>query len=88
MNIVLKPNQEAFIRAKVESGQYQTVDEAIEAALHLLEEQDKSEEQWIIETREQIDEGVASLERGEGIDGETFVSQLLEKLKQTKEAQK
>jgi hypothetical protein len=32
------------------------------------------DEQWIIETRELLNERVVSLERGEGIDGETFIN--------------
>lgn len=87
MNITLKPDQEAFIHAKLQSGQYQTVDDVIQAALHLLDERDKAYEQWVIETRAKVDEGIASLERGEGIDGETFVNQLVVKLKQAREAQ-
>lgn len=87
MHITLKPEQEAFIHAKLQSGQYQSADDVIQAALHLLDEQDKADEEWVIETRAKVDEGIASLERGEGIDGETFVNQLLEKLKQAKKAQ-
>lgn len=87
MNIILKPDQEALIRAKLQSGRYQTIDDVIQAALHLLDERDKAYEQWVIETRAKVDEGIVSLERGEGIDGETFVNQLLEKLEQAKEAQ-
>lgn len=74
----------SLIHAKLQSGRYQTVDDGIQAALHLLAEQDKAYEQWVIETRAKVDEGIASLERGEGIDGETFVNQLLDKLKQEK----
>lgn len=88
MNITLKPEQEALIHSKLQSGYYQTVDDVIQAALELLDEQDKADEQWVIETRAKVDEGIASLERGEGIDGETFVNQLLLKLKLAKEAQK
>lgn len=88
MNITLKPEQEALIHSKLQSGQYQTVDDVIQAALDLLDEQDKAYEQWVIETRAKVDEGIASLERGEGIDGETFVNQLLSKLKLAKEARK
>lgn len=77
-----------MILAKLQSGQYQTVDEVIQAALNLLEEQDKAYEEWVIETRTKVDEGIVSLERGEGIDGETFVNQLMAELKQIKEAQK
>lgn len=88
MNITLKPEQEALIHSKLQSGQYQTVDDVIQAALDLLDEQDKAYEEWVIETRAKVDEGIASLERGEGIDGETFVNQLLSKLKLAKEARK
>ena len=87
MNITLKPEQEALIYSKLQSGRYQSVDDLIQAALNLLDEQDKAYEQWVIETRTKVDEGITSLERGEGIDGETFVNQLLAKLKQAKEAQ-
>lgn len=86
MNINLKPDQEALIQAKLQSGQYQTVDDVIQAALNLLEEQDKAYKEWVIETRTKVDEGIASLERGERIDGETFVNQLMAELKQAKEA--
>ena len=77
MNLTLKPVQEALIHAKLQSSQYQTVDDVIQAALDLLDEQDKAYEEWVIETRAKVDEGIAPLERGEGIDGETFVNQLL-----------
>ena len=36
MNITLRPEQEALIHAKLQSGQYQTVDDVIQAALDLL----------------------------------------------------
>lgn len=88
MNITLNPDQEAFIRSKLQGGHYQTVNDVIQAALDLLDKQDKAYEDWIIETRAKVDEGIASLERGEGIDGETFVNQLLSKLKLAKHAQK
>lgn len=88
MNITLKPDQEAFIHAKLQSGRYQTVDDVIQAALHLLDEREKAYEQWIIETREKVDEALASSERGEIIDGEEFVDQILERFCKAREAQK
>lgn len=57
----------------------------ITEAFRLLEEPDQHYQEWLDETRVKIDEGIASLERGEGIDGETFVSQLLAEFKQAKE---
>ncbi|MBD6619763.1 hypothetical protein FNW02_29110 [Komarekiella sp. 'clone 1'] len=46
-------------------------------ASSLLEQENLSYQVWLDETRTLVDEGIASLERGEGIDGETFVNQLL-----------
>lgn len=81
MKITLKPDQEAFIHAKLQSDRYQTVDDVIQAALQLLNERDKAYEQWVIETRAKVDKGIASLERGEGIDGEIFVNQAVGEVK-------
>jgi antitoxin ParD1/3/4 len=86
MSITLSPDQEQIIQVLLATGRFNSVDEVIQAALRLLEEETRSEQGWLEETRIKIDEGIASLERGEGIDGETFVSQLLTQLKQAKEA--
>lgn len=87
MNITLKPEQEKTVQTLLASGKFKNVDEVIQAALHLLEEDDREYQQWMIETRAKVEEGIASLERGEGIDGKTFVNQMLAKLKQAREAQ-
>lgn len=65
MNITLKPEQEQFIQSQIERGIFANPEQAIEAALRLLEEQSKSYEQWVEATREKIDVGLAQLERGE-----------------------
>jgi antitoxin ParD1/3/4 len=39
---------------------------------------------WVATTREQVREGIESLDRGEGVDGETVVNELLAKLQQAK----
>ncbi|NES69534.1 MAG: hypothetical protein F6K24_32085 [Okeania sp. SIO2D1] len=41
MDIILKPEQEKLILAKVNSGRYTTVDEVIAEALQLLDKRDK-----------------------------------------------
>jgi antitoxin ParD1/3/4 len=84
MSIRLTPEQERAIQALLKTSQFKTPEEVIQAALHLLEEQHRSYQQWLDETRTKIDEGVLSLERGEGIDGETFVNELLGKLREVK----
>ena len=47
MDIILKPEQEKLIQAKVKSGQYTTVDEVITEALKLLDEIDKHYQNWV-----------------------------------------
>ncbi|MDZ8104881.1 MAG: type II toxin-antitoxin system ParD family antitoxin [Nostoc sp. DedQUE12a] len=86
MSITFSPEQEQIIQVLLATGKFNSVDEVIQTALRLLAEEILSHEAWLEETRTKIDEGIASLERGEGIDGETFVNQLLIQLKQAKEA--
>ncbi|MGK7920920.1 MAG: type II toxin-antitoxin system ParD family antitoxin [Trichodesmium sp.] len=80
MNIRLTPEQEKFIEVQVNSGKFATFEEAIDKALKLLEYQ-----QWIEETREKIDAGVAELERGEGLDGEVVMMDILNRFKAARE---
>ncbi|WP_414574551.1 type II toxin-antitoxin system ParD family antitoxin [Anabaena sp. CCY 9402-a] len=88
MSITLSPEQEQIIQILLATGRFHSVDEVIKSALRLLEEETISNQGWLEETRTKIDEGIASLERGEGIDGETFVNQLLTQLQQAKKAEK
>ena len=67
MDIILKPEQEKLIQAKVKSGQYTTVDEVITEALKLLDERDKHYQNWVEDTRRKVVFGLAQLDRGEGI---------------------
>ncbi|MEH2385824.1 MAG: type II toxin-antitoxin system ParD family antitoxin [Nostoc sp.] len=68
------------------TGRFNSIDQVIQTALCLLAEETLSDQEWLEETRTKIDQGITSLERGERIDGETFVNQLLTQLKQAKEA--
>ncbi len=87
MNINLKPEQEQFIQAKLETGKYATAYEVIVEALHLLEKRDKHYEKWVEETRKKVAVGIAQLDRGEGIDGKIAITRLREKLRQAREHQ-
>ncbi|MBH8572834.1 type II toxin-antitoxin system ParD family antitoxin [Nostocaceae cyanobacterium CENA369] len=86
MSITLSPEQEQIIQILLATGKFNSVDEVIQTALRLLEEETRSYQGWLEETRTKIDEGIASLEKGERIDGETFINQLLTKLKKAKQA--
>ncbi|GET40002.1 ribbon-helix-helix domain-containing protein [Microseira wollei] len=87
MNITLKPEQEIVVQNLLAQGEFQTVDEVINAALALLETERLAYQAWLVDTRAKVEEGIAALERGEVVDGETFVNQLRAKLQQAREAQ-
>ncbi len=85
MSITLTPEQEKIIYDFLATGKFKSVGEVIQAALNLLEQENLAYQVWLEETRTLVDEGIASLQRGEGIDGETFVNQLLADFQQVKE---
>jgi antitoxin ParD1/3/4 len=70
MTIRLKPEIERLIRQDVERGPYETADEFVERAVQMLHEQ----EEWLSANRAdigaKIEEGYASSQRGELIDGD------------------
>ena len=87
MTITLNSEQETIVTNLIATGNFQTADEVLQVALRLLEKERQSYQSWLAETREQVKEGIASLDRGEGIDGDTVVNDLLAKLRQAKEGQ-
>ena len=87
MTITLNSEQETIVTNLIATGNFQTADEVLQVALKLLEKERQSYQSWLAETREQVKEGIASLDRGEGIDGDTVVNDLLAKLRQAKEGQ-
>ncbi len=87
MNITLKPEQEQFIQSQIERGIFANPEQAIEAALRLLEEQSISYEQWLEETRQKVDIGLAQLERGEKFPLEVAFERLDRKVNKLREEQ-
>jgi antitoxin ParD1/3/4 len=86
MGITLNPEQELIVANLIATGSFQTVEEVVQVALKLLEVERRSYQTWLAETREQVREGIESLDLGEGVDGETVVNDLLAKLRQVKES--
>jgi antitoxin ParD1/3/4 len=84
MSITLNPEQETIVANLIATGGFQTSDEVLQVALRLLETERQSYQAWVTETREKVQEGIESLDRGEGLDGETVVNDLLAKLRQAK----
>ncbi|MCY7335286.1 MAG: type II toxin-antitoxin system ParD family antitoxin [Chamaesiphon sp.] len=84
MSVTLSTEQEKIVTDLIATGSFSTADEVLQVALQLLARERESYRAWVGTTREQVREGIESLDRGEGVDGETVVNELLAKLQQTK----
>ena len=80
MSIKLNSEQETIVANLIATGSFQTPDEVLQVALKLLETERQSYQSWVVQTRAQVQEGIDSLERGEGVDGETIVNDLLTRI--------
>ncbi|MBN8562648.1 MAG: type II toxin-antitoxin system ParD family antitoxin [Leptolyngbya sp. UWPOB_LEPTO1] len=77
--MALNSEQQEFIQARVESGQYKNADEVVDAAFKLLEKREQYD-RWLKDAREDVQVGLAELHRGEGVDGEVVIAQLRDKI--------
>ena len=87
MNVSLGRKWEQFVDAKVKSGDFQTASEVLREGLRLLEEREflkRVSVSSINELKERLLEGIASLDRGEGMDGEQAFHRLRERIKERK----
>ena len=80
MNVNLTPDLEKIVQHKMKTGRYNSAGEVVSEALRLLEERDHRIELRREELRNQIVEGVESLRRGEGVDGEEVFDRLQREL--------
>ena len=62
-----------FVDEKIEAGRFESTSEAVRAGLRLLEQQ----EAQIDLLRKKLAKGEAQLDRGEGVDGEQFMRDLI-----------
>jgi antitoxin ParD1/3/4 len=86
MAIVLTPEHERFIQSQIDAGQFSNPEEAIDTAFRLLEKQSAEYVRWVNEVREKVDIVRAEVVRGEVLDLETVVNDILERFRQTREA--
>jgi len=88
MNVSLTPALEKLVQAKVRTGRYNSASEVVREALRLLEQHDSLRAIHLQELRSRIDEGLGSLDRGEGTDGEKFMQGMLSGLDSRKAKRK
>jgi antitoxin ParD1/3/4 len=80
MNVHLTAELERLVHKKVKTGRYNSASEVVREALRLMEEHDSIRTAEIAQIRKRIDAGLASLDRGEGVDGERFMGRLISSL--------
>jgi antitoxin ParD1/3/4 len=76
MNVSLTPKLEKFVSTKVKSGRYNSASEVVREALRLLEDQERIRARRLAGFQTAIDERLASLDRGDGLDGHEFFKNL------------
>jgi antitoxin ParD1/3/4 len=76
MTITLQPEQEQFIQTQLATGRYTNATEVIAEALQLLEKRNHYD-RWVEELRNKIDIAISECDRGEGVNGEAAINQLL-----------
>ncbi len=86
MAIVLKPEQERFIQSQIDAGQFSNPEQVIDTAFRLLEQQSAEYLQWVNEVREKIAIAQDEVARGEVLDGETVVNDILERFSKARAA--
>jgi antitoxin ParD1/3/4 len=86
MSISLTPDQERLIQTKLQSGKYHSVEEVLAIALRLLDEYDRADAEWVEEIRTKIDAAIEASTHTPPIDGETFVSKILERFQPANQA--
>ena len=75
-----RPELEQFVQKRLESGTYKSESEVFNKAIVALQEKEQRREEQIRLLNDKIGAGLRSLERGEGVDGETYINQLLAEL--------
>ena len=95
MAVTLSAEQTQLLTSLVQQGRYPSLQDALDTALMLLVDETELEEpednpeylQWLEQTRHKVEEGLAQLQRGEVLDGETVIAQLRQKVLSSREQQ-
>ena len=85
MTIELKPEQEKFLQAQIATGKYSSTEEVIDKMFSVFEQLQTEYDSWVTETRQKVDLATEEIERGEGVDGEAAIAELLKKFQQARE---
>lgn len=76
MSLSLTPEQSSFVNSCVETGRYQSASEVVRAGLRLLADQEATRLAELEAIRGLVKQGADSIDRGELIDADQFLSEL------------
>ncbi|MFN0058973.1 MAG: type II toxin-antitoxin system ParD family antitoxin [Planctomycetota bacterium] len=82
MNVSLTADLERFVQAKLASGLYLSASEVVRDALRLLVERDRVRDLRVAELRKELQIGIDSLDRGEGISGGAALAEVRARVEQ------
>ena len=77
ISLTLSGDLDRFVRRQTRSGKYASIAEVVEEALRLLEAAEGIRDRRLRDVKTKLAEGLASLDRGEGVDGEDAFQELL-----------
>ena len=77
MNVSLTPELEELIQERVRSGRYTSASEVVREALRLLQDRDELRRLRMDELRFKVAVGLDSLDRGEGVGGDSAIDEIL-----------
>ena len=80
ISLTLSEDLNRFVRQQTQSGKYTSITEVVEEALRLLEAAENIRDKRLRDVKAKLAEGLASLDRGQGSDGEEIFRELLESL--------
>jgi antitoxin ParD1/3/4 len=77
VNVSLTPELEELIQERVRSGRYTSASEVVREALRLLQDRDELRRLRMDELRAKVAAGIDSRDRGEGVDGDAVIDEIL-----------
>jgi len=80
LNVSLTPELERLVQERVATGRYQTASEVVREGLRLLELQERDREAAHQALKAKLKRGAEQAARGEVVDGEEFLNQLIGRL--------
>jgi len=86
MDVKISGDAELFIQEEVASGRYESPQQVVQEGLRLLHEREALDQQWRERLNGQIEDGLAQLDRNEGIPGEQAFQALRDKSQSRRES--